>query len=66
MIKLEELSVIDLYEAWRLDGKLWLRSWSGDLHLIRVEPATLATELAARGVSTAEALQEWKEHRSTR
>lgn len=62
-LKLSDLSVADLYEAFRTDGKVWFRSWSNDMHLVRVSVEAIKTELSDRGVSLDEARQEWKDLR---
>ena len=58
-----EMTVVDLYEAWRLDGKVWLRLWSGGMLLVKIPCPLLSCELDERGVSMAEARAEWSEFR---
>jgi hypothetical protein len=65
MIKLDDLSIVDLYEAWRVGGKVWLHSWSGDVHLVRFETSSIRDEIKERGYSMTEAIQEWRDARDS-
>lgn len=61
MIKIEDLSIADLYEAWRLDGNVWVTTWAKDRVAIRFDAPTLKKEMLRRGVKMPEASAIWKE-----
>ena len=66
MIKLEDLSIADLYEAWRLDGNVWVTTWAKDRVAIRFDAPTLRNEMLRRGYKLNAARAVWSEVARTR